>query len=189
MDLGINPPKSNYPRVENKTLVTLDEYRSAFPAIPGVEAPTVLNELEVLNFGPEFNTAGGKLTILPPVLGPSYKILIPKSDDDGQDIAGIRPMEIRVPIGTNTGWNIRAPGFRAPDLCSLLGSFIPFANTKAERLANGDPRKSLEERYKSHEGFVDAVEHGAKQLVHEGFLLPEDANAYINAAKASNVLQ
>lgn len=188
-DQGIEPPKSNYPRVENKTLITLDEYREAFPSIPGVETPTVLNELEALNFGPEFNSAGGKLTILPPVRGPSYKVLIPKPDEDGQDIAGIRPMEIRAPIGTNTGWNIRAPGFRAPELCSLLGSFIPFANTRAERLANSDPRKSLEERYKNHEGFVDSVEQAAKELVRARFLLPEDANAYVRAAQTSNVLQ
>jgi hypothetical protein len=86
------------------------------------------------------------------------------------------------------GWNVRA-GFRAPDLCSLSGSFVPFAKTKAERLASGDSRKSLQERYKNHDGFVKAVKHAAKQLVHERFLLQEDAETFIRAAETSDVLQ
>ncbi|OLC12910.1 MAG: hypothetical protein AUH29_14685 [Candidatus Rokubacteria bacterium 13_1_40CM_69_27] len=188
-DEGTAPPKSNYPRVENKTLVSLDEAREAFPAIAGVNFPTVLNELQLLNFGPEFDSEGGRLTLLPPVLGPRYAVLVPKPDEDGQDIAGIRPMEIRVPLGTHTGWNVRAPGFRAPNLCGLSGSYIPFATTKAERLASGDPRKSLEERYKDHDGYVRAVEHAAKKLMHEGFLIEEDADRFISAGEASDVLR
>jgi hypothetical protein len=98
-------------------------------------------------------------------------------------------MEIRVPLGTNVGWNVRAPGFRAPNLCGLNGSFIPFATTKAERLAKGDPRKSLQERYKNHEGYVDTVEKAAAELVRERFLLQEDADHFIGDAKASSVLK
>jgi Alpha/beta hydrolase domain len=188
-DQGIEPPDSEYPRVENKTLVSLEEASKAFPAIPGVNFPTVLNELELLNFGSEFGSVGGRLTLLPPGLGPSYAVLVPKPDEDGQDIAGIRPLEIRVPLGTHTGWNVRAAGFRAPNLCGLSGSFIPFATTRAERLASGDPRKSLEERYKDHEGYVKAVEKAAKKLVQERFLDQEAADRFISAAEASNVLR
>ena len=130
-----------------------------------------------------------ELTLQPPVLGPSYKMLVPRPDKDGLDVAGIRPMQIRVPLGTTMGWNIRAPGHRSPDLCGLTGSFIPFARTKAERLASGDPRLSLEERYTNHEGFVSAVRAAAQQLVRERFLLQVDADGFINAAEASDVLR
>jgi hypothetical protein len=188
-DQGIEPPKSNYPRVEDGTLVTLDEARERFPAIPGVNFPTILNELNLWNFGPEFSSVGGRLTVLPPLLGPSYRILVPKPDADGVSISGIRPMQIRVPLGTNMGVNLRAPGSREGDHCFVLGSFIPFAKTKAERLANGDPRKSLQERYKSHAGFVKAVAKAAQELVHERFLLQEDANTFIQTAQASDVLR
>jgi hypothetical protein len=187
-DQGIAPPKSNYPRVENKTLVSLDEYRAAFPAIPGVEPPSVMNELTVLNFGPFFDSEGGVQTLLPPALGPGYALFVPKPDRDGIGVGGVDPLETRVPLGTNTGWNVRA-GFRAPDLCSLSGSFFPFGRTRAERLATGDPRKSLEERYKDHEGFVKAVKKAVKELVRERFLLEEDAETYIRAAEASDVLR
>ena len=188
-DQGIEPPKSNYPGLEDGTLVTLDEARARFPAIPGVNFPTVMNDLYLWNFGPEFSSVGGRMTVLPPLLGPRYQLLVPRPDADGVDAAGIRPMQIRVPLGTNMGVNLRAPGSREGDHCFVLGSFIPFATTKAERLANGDPRKSLQERYKSHAGFVKAVAKAGQELVHEKFLLQEDANTFIQAAQASDVLR
>ena len=187
-DRGIEPPKSNYPGLKKKELVTLDEYRAAFPAIPGVEPPSVLNELNVLDFGPLFGPEGGDQTLLPPLPGPSYTILVPKPDKDGVDDAGVRAIEVRVPLGTNVGWSVRA-GFRAPDLCSLDGAYFPFAVTKDERQATGDPRKSLQERYKNHRGFVKSVEKAAKKLVKERFLLEEDAETYIQAARDSDVLR
>jgi len=188
-DRGREPPKSRVPDVRDGTLVTLDEARKSFPAIPGVQFPTVLNELEVLFYGPDFDSEGGRLTVLPPVLGRSYEIRVPKPDKDGLDIAGIRPMEIRAPLGTNVGWNIRAPGRRDPNLCGLSGSYFPFTTTKAERRTSGDPRKSLEERYKDHDGYVRAVKKAARELVGERLLLEEDADRFIKAAEESNVLK
>jgi 3-hydroxy-3-methylglutaryl CoA synthase len=65
----------------------------------------------------------------------------------------------------------------------------PVRKTKAERQATGDPRKSLEERYTDHERYVRAVEKAAKDLMKEGFLLQEDADRFISAAEASNVVR
>jgi hypothetical protein len=188
-DRRVEPPRSRVPDVRKGTLVSLEDARGAFPAIPGVEFPTVLNELELLNYGPEFGSVGGRLTLLPPVLGASYTVLVPKPDEDGLDIAGIRPLEIRVPLGTNMPWNLRAPGRREGNLCGLSGSYIPFARTKAERLGAGDPRRSLEERYKDHHGYVKAVERAAKKLLQEGFLLGEDAERFIREAEMSDALR
>ncbi len=77
------------------------------------------------------------------------------------------------PVWPNTGWNVRTSDYRAPNLCGLNGSFIPFATTKAERLVTGDPRKSLKERYHTHEEYVRAVKHAAKELARERFLIQE----------------
>ena len=185
----VEPPRSAVPDVRDGTLVSLAEAREHFPAIPGVTFPVGHNGLEVLDFGPLFPSQGGVLSILPPLHGQAYAVLVPKPDHDGLDIAGVRPMEIRAPLGTNTGWNVRAPGFRSPNLCGLGGSYIPFANTRAERFASGDPRRSLEERYRDHDGYVKAVEEAAKTLMKEGFLLQEDADRFIAAAQASSVLR
>jgi hypothetical protein len=185
VERGTEPPKSNYPRLEDNTLVSLEAARAAFPAIPGVKFPTAINDLSLPDFGPEFGPTGGRLTKLPPTLGGQYQLFVPRPDSDGLDVAGIRPMEIAAPTATLTGWAVRAQGRREGDLCGLSGAVIPFAKTKAARQANGDPRLSLEERYGTHHGFVNAVEEASRKLVRERFLLQEDADRYIQAAKES----
>ena len=186
---AIAPPDSNYPSLRDGTLVTLPQAAAAFPSIPKVSFPTVYDTYELLDFGPLFGKHGGILTTQPPLNGPSYAIRLPKSDRDGTDLAGVHQIESRVPLGTSTGWNVRSPAHRAPNLCVLTGSYFPFATTKAGRLASGDPRPSLQERYGDHNGFVEAVEEAAHELVKERFLLKEDAATDINAAQGSTVLK
>lgn len=188
-DRGVPPPPSNYPRVEDGTLVSIEQARTAFPRIPGVTYPRALNGLETLDFGPELRAVGGRLTQLPPKVGASYQVFVPKPDDDGQSAAGIRPVEVRASTGTHTGWNLRDPAFRGGDLCGLSGSFFPYAATQAEREARGDPRRSLQERYADHKGYVEAVRRAADALVKERFLLEEDAQRSVRDAEASSVLR
>jgi hypothetical protein len=104
------------------------------------------------------NTATNNL-INPPVItppyednpanGPIYPSYVPKTDSDGNDIAGIRLPELTVPLATYTGWALRS-GVWANDGCEASGQYIPFKATKAERVAAGDPRPSVEERYQSY---------------------------------------
>ena len=188
-DRGIEPPPSNYPDVRRGTLAIVDEVARTFPAIPGVTFPTRANGLNALDFGPTFGPQGGRQTVLPPARGGAYQVLVPTTDRDGHDIAGIRTVDIAVPVGTNTGWNRYAPGPRGRDLCSLTGSFFPFARTRAEREANGDPRLSLEERYGDHAGFVAAVRRAAGESVARRVLLPEDAEVIVRMAEESDVLR
>jgi hypothetical protein len=188
-DRGVEPPPSQIPDAGRGTLVSLSDARSAFPKIPGVTFSPALNELELLDFGPGFGTRGGRLSILPPLAGPSYKVLVPKANADGINIAGIHVVETRVPLGTATGWNVRAAGFREGNTCGLSGSYLPFAATRQERQASGDPRPSLQERYGNHDGYVRAVRKAVADLVKERFLLPEDGERYIATAAASDVLQ
>ena len=104
-----------------------------------------------------------------------------QTDQDGIDIAGIKLPDIAVPIGTYTGWN---PLARAPkDECAAMGSFIPFALTKAKRIALSDPRLSLEERYGTHRRYVELVRQASERLVAERLLLQEDAETFIKLAE------
>ena len=73
---------------------------------------------------------------------------MPKTDRDGNDIAGVRLPDVTVPLATYTGWALRG-GAQAGDGCEGTGQIIPFAKTKADRMASGDPRLSVEERYSS----------------------------------------
>ncbi len=188
-DAHVAPPPSNYPRLEDDTLVPLPEAGRSFPAVPAMQFPSVMNELPLWNFGPLFNVNGGILTLQPPLFSRHYQQFVPRSDRDGLNVAGVRPLQIRVPLGTSAGWNLRAPGHRPGNLCGLTGSYVAFARTKAERVASGDPRKSVEERYKSHEGFVNAVERATRDLERERFLLPQDADRFVDLAEASGVLR
>jgi hypothetical protein len=66
---------------------------------------------------------------------------------------------------------------------------VPFARTREQRIASGDPRPSIEERYGDHAGFVQRVRQAAAELHAEGFLLDADAAAVVAAADASDVLR
>jgi hypothetical protein len=189
VDQGIRPPASAYPGLDDENdLVTLDRYKATFPAIPGFTRTDVQSELTVMDFGPEFNRHGGVQTVLPPRLGRSYKVFQARIDRDGNDLGGVDHLALMVPLGTNLGWNVRA-GFRAPDLCGLTGGFVPFAKTRAERLAAGDPRRSLEERYGTHDGYVKEVRKSTDKLVKKRVMLREDADAQVRAAQDGSVLR
>jgi hypothetical protein len=120
-------------------------------------------------------------------LGSPYPALVPRTDSDGNDIAGIRLPEIAAPVATYSGWNLRALPAGANDGCDASGQIIDFARTRAERLASGDPRPSLEERYPSHDAYVAAVTTAANDLAQQRLLLEQDAARYIHAAEQSTV--
>lgn len=91
--------------------------------------------------------AGRIMTQLPPKLVHAVSALVPKTDADGNDIAGVRLPDVAAPITTYTGGALRAEPAGANDGSDGAGQMIPFAKTKAERTANDDPRPFLEERY------------------------------------------
>src|SRR5262249_10550452 len=93
------------------------------------------------------------------------------------------------PLGTYMGWNIASAGFHQGQLCNYTGGWIPFARTRAERMANGDPRLSLEERYGDHAGYVAAGTVSADDARAQGFRLQTGQAALIGGAAASSVLK
>ena len=190
---GKEPPPSCYPRIDDGTLVAPDRESTGWPAIPDIPYNGRVNELPLLDYGPQydFRNVTGILQQEPPIQksGQMYRTLVPRVDKDGNEVGGIRGINIRVPLGTCTGWALRREGYGKGDLSSLNGMFIPFRNTRKERIERGDPRLSLRERYSSHEKYVEAVKEAAAALVSEGFLLQEDAGAEIKKAENSNVLK
>ena len=118
--------------------------------------------------------------LLPPGYVPSIVLV-----SDGNETAGVLLPDIAVPLATYTGWNLRK---NPPEEgCDHSGMYVPFARTKAERLASGDPRLSLEERYPDHGAYVGAVTAAADDLRRRELLLDEDAERYIKAARDSDI--
>ena len=157
-----------------------------WPSLPGVLYTGVITVRHLFNFGPLFDD--GILTITPPDFsGPVYPSFVSSVDDDGNELAGIRLPAVAAPVATTTGWGLRAAQFGGPDGCESSGQLIPFKATKHERLMSGDPRRSLEERYKTHDNYVKAVTKAAESLESQRYLLHEDVLRYIKEAKDSNV--
>ncbi|HEY3165780.1 MAG TPA: alpha/beta hydrolase domain-containing protein, partial [Candidatus Binatia bacterium] len=175
---GVPPPASRFPKISDGTFVLPQQTTQGFPAIPGVRYTGKANDLSVHDHS---NQPANH------VKGKEYPVLVPKVDKDGNEIAGVRAVGLQVPLGTHAGWNLRAKGFVEDELCYLNGQFIPFAKTKEEREKNGDPRLSIEERYKDQADYVQQVSRAARNLVDERFLLSEDAERIIAEAAKSKI--
>jgi hypothetical protein len=193
---GTEPPPSRYPRLNlgegtQHELAAATRADMGFPSIPGVPSlDGLVNPFFDYDFGPDFNynDESGLITRQPPTIKQILPTLVPKVDADGNDVGGVPSVLRQVPLGTYAGWNILASGFDKGKICLLNGSFIPFAKTRAERTAAGDPRRSLEERYGSHKAYVEAVQAAAEKAVAERFLLRADADRLIAEASASDIL-
>jgi alpha/beta hydrolase family protein len=175
VSIGREPPQNRVPRLADKTLApALPQSGMGFPNIPGVIYNGVHHTGDLWDFGPRFDD--GILTILPPKsLGSPYQVYVPKTDADGNDIAGIRTPDVAVPVATYTGWALRAETVpQDADGCDASGQRLPFAKTKTARLAAADPRLSLEERYQDHATYVSLVTAAARRLEQERLLLDQD---------------
>lgn len=186
-------PESRYPRIADGTLVENTREALGFPIIPGAPSPERL-QYPLLNYdlGPHFRYLEQSGVAALPVVKGSLPQRVAKVDEDGNELGGIRSPLVATPLGTYTGWNVTASGVFKGQICiggSPVGGFIPFARTKAERTASGDPRRSLEERYGDHAGYVRAVKAAADRLLADGFLLEEDAATMIGQAERSDVLR
>src|SRR6185436_18835933 len=169
---GVEPPPSQYLRLQDRTLVAAASV--AMPAIPGVPSPRSLDggTRSANRFLPAGAGAGTKLPLL-----------VPEVNEDGNERAGIRLPEIAVPLATYTGWNFRQPANGSPgELVSLLGSTIPFPVTRAEREKTKDPRRSIEERYKSQDEYLEQVQKALDDLVIKGYLVYDDGPRILQRA-------
>jgi len=178
---GVEPPPSVVPRRADGSAVPAESTRERYMRIPGVRFPDRIERPRRLDFGSDLGR--GLVNELPPKIGAPFVTLVPAVDDDGNDLPGIRPVELAVPLATFTGWNPRHPDQGAGgDLMAMLGSTLPFATTAAGRRASGDPRLSIEERYASRAAYLERVRESASRLVAERHMLAEDVDAVVERA-------
>jgi hypothetical protein len=199
---GVEPPPSSVPHLADGTLVpALPQSAVGFPKIPGVTYTGLKSSRYLLNYGPDFYRTGimtiNPPTITPPMFdnprnGPIYPTYVPKTDEDGNDISGIRLPDVTVPLATYTGWSLRS-GAHANDGCEGAGQMIAFPKTKADRLASGDPRLSVEERYPSFSVYAVMVKNAVEDMVAKRLMLQEDAQPAIDrllrAGQATGVIR
>jgi hypothetical protein len=176
---GEIPPASRHPRIDDGTAVLPEQLAGTYRSIPGVEFPQHLRRLRRLDYGAE----NGVITKLPPEPGKPYPNLVSAVDQDGNELAGIRLPDLRVPLATHTGWNLRHPDTGGlGQTIGLSGSTIPFPASVRDRQESGDPRLSTEERYSSKEDYLELVRKAAHTLAEEGYLLAEDIDTVVQDA-------
>ena len=164
-----------------------------FPAIPGAPLPdNLINALPNYDFGPrvpvqrsfgsDLHSAArgarhhpdaGSQERTPTVTRLAGSPRFCTRRRSGRTWVGTLPRPV-IPKGARAGFP--AASFRS-------------RKTAQQRLASGDPRPSLEERYGTHERYVEKVRDAAKRLVQERFLLQEDADRLVREAEASAVLR
>jgi hypothetical protein len=215
---------SNHDGSLESTLVEPTMEAMGFPdGVPGIPGSIFSPDSFVFpvldyDWGPQFDAfnATGTPTNAPPSIRHVIKMLVPRVDADGNELGGVPTVLRDAPLGTYLGWNLTAGAsdphydgrpFHAGQTCNYIGGMVPFAKTTAERLATGDPRLSLEERYGTHDGYVRAVRAAADNAACQGYLLagpeaaalgarcpgpipagfPDDWAALVKDAAASNV--
>ena len=179
---GVEPPPNAVPRLADGTAVAAETTQTVYTAIPGARFPDRVSRPLRLDFGHGVERG---IVAFPPKVGAPFVTFVSAVDADGNERAGIRPAELRVPLATFTGWNPRHPEQGAPgDIMSMMGSTLPFARTAAERARTGDPRLSIEERYAGREDYLARVRRDAAAMVAARELLAEDVDAVVERAGA-----
>jgi hypothetical protein len=184
---GTLPPPNAYPTLKDGTLVADTSAAMGWPNIPHTPKPDgVVNGMFDYDYGPGFrnNDDSGVIANVPPPIRRALFPLVPKVDADGNELGGIPSLLHRMPLGTYTGWNPIPAGALKGRQRSLQGGYVPFAKTRAERMATGDPRLSIEERYSSADAYYKAALQQADTLVKERYLLPEDATRLMGQIKS-----
>ena len=162
----VEPPPSRHPRLADGNLVAPRQID--FPAIPDVRSPSDrTGGTRVANSSLDGGAGSGEGAPLP--------IFVPEVDVDGNETSGIRHPEVAVPLATYTGWNFADADQGDPNtLVALAGSYIPFPTTQKQREATRDPRRSIEERYRSRQEFLTQIEAEGRKLVDQRYLLADD---------------
>ncbi len=183
------PPASQYPTVAAGTLVSTHGAIFNFPKLANINVPSdnaanlvmlsaiyidIHNQLYVTDYSSGVPSAD---------LNRQYQILVPQVGVNGNEIAGIQMPEMRTPVATFAGWNMRGRGHAEGEACDGGGMMIPFAVSTATK-SPADTRPSLDVLYRGRADYIDRFSRAADDLVRQGFLTQIDAdNLYKAGAK------
>jgi hypothetical protein len=177
---GIEPPPSAVPRLADGTAVEAESLRAFYETIPGARFPVRVARPTVLDFGADIDQG---VAVYPAKAGEAYRSYVSAVDADGNEVAGLTPIELKAPLATFAGWNTRHPDTGAAgDLMSMNGSTLRFPLTREERGRTGDPRLSIAERYASKAAYLEQVREKTRKLIADRHVLAEDLEAIVDRA-------
>jgi alpha/beta hydrolase family protein len=116
--------------------------------------------------------AGEETALRAPAHLPSAVIQLPKRDTDGNALGGVRLPDLAAPLGIYAGLN--RPTSRE---CMLIGAYTPFTSLQ------------IAKHYRNRDDYANRIRVAARELMQEGFLLPDDAAVIIQAAASNPAFQ
>ena len=177
---GIEPPVSQYPRIDDKTAVTRESLMESFERVPKIGFLKALPVRQRLSYGDNVDEG---IHTYPAVEGEPFGTLVSAIDDDCNEISGVRLPDLQVPLGTHTGWALRHADIGGEGhFMPLQGAVIPFPRTETEKEQDGDPRDSIEKRYLSKDDYLTKIRASAESLASEKYILSEDIEGIVNGA-------
>jgi len=156
---GKAPPASRVPTLGDGTLVEPD--KTGFPATTGAAVAKATNEV-----------APPGDWVDPKPATRAYRTLVCRVDADGNEVAGVRLPDIAVPLAAYTGWNEYKPPYPRGELADRDGSTFAF------------PADKIAQRYRNRADYVAQVTAAVDQLLKDRLLLQEDADHYLERARA-----
>jgi len=175
------PPSSTYPKLSEGTLIGIHDHQ--FPKINGVSFPKSLHTAYRLDYGSRWKK--GIIDQQPPKIIEEFVPLVPATDSLGNELGGIRNVEVAVPLATFTPWSLRVNKSAAQDeLSDFRGTYIPLAQNEKEAIKNSDTRPSIKELHNSKNNYLNKVREVAEELIEQGFLLPEEKGYVILKASS-----
>ncbi len=177
------PPPSQYPTVAAGTAVTPEA--AGFPDLSNVLVPSsgkpaplhlassgIVNPIAVTRYEHALPTEDQDR---------AYSLLVPKVDAAGNATSGVLVPDLKAPLATYTGWNLRGEGHAVGEGCFLYGATIPLAIDAAAKAGGQDTRPTLSDLYRGRADYRNKVAAAATALVHDGYLLQEDADNLFDA--------
>ena len=143
------------------------------------------------DFGPAFRSpeVSGIVSLQPPVVRQTLPTLVPRVDEDGNELAGVRSVLLQAPLGTYTGWNpIAERLLEGPDPAAWR-RLHPIRPDQGRTSAVRRSPASLEERYASHDGYVAQVAHGSQATRRRGVPVAGRRRSADRQAENSRVLR
>jgi hypothetical protein len=140
----------------------------AYPAVVTAAGVAGVRLVYRADYGPRFSS-DGIIDREPPTLGPAFPAQVPQVDGVGNELGGVRGIDVRVPLATYLPWD--------------SGRTLPLPLTPVEQEATGDDRPTIQDLYGSEAGFLARVRAAVTTLVEEGFLLERDREATVAEAR------
>ncbi|MCB0667594.1 MAG: endonuclease/exonuclease/phosphatase family protein, partial [Saprospiraceae bacterium] len=170
------PPDSSYPLIREGELVAPEKVD--YPSIPSFIPAVKPQEPYRMDYGPEWQK--GIIANQPPVVGEPFPVLVPQVDTNGNELGGIRNVELEVPLATYIPYSLRenmAGG--NGEIADFRGTLIPFPVSEQPN----DARPAIKTLYPDKNEYLDQVRLYLEKLQEKDFILPRDIHRVLERSR------